>query len=123
VLGPVQLGIEAFQIIGKLSQNVRTMIMRADTDLGHGVGLMARMVFFARTGERYQMVVPSRLDADIVKAAGLALAATEDKNYEIHPEFLVSTMPLASAETWQARLQEKDETQRLADCKLLLCDD
>jgi hypothetical protein len=123
VMGSVQLGTEAFRIVGKLSENVRTMIVRADTDMGDSVALMARMGFFERTGERYQMILPSRIDADIVKAAGVALAATEDKDYEIHPEFLVSTMPLALAQTWQARLQEMVETQRLADRKLLLCED
>jgi hypothetical protein len=123
VMGSVQLGTEAFRIVGKLSENVRTMIVRADTDMGDSVALMARMGFFERTGERYQMILPSRIDADIVRAAGVALAATEDKDYEIHPEFLVSTMPLALAQTWQARLQEMAEIQRLADRKLLLCED
>jgi hypothetical protein len=122
VMGPVQLDTEAFQIVGKLSENVRTMIVRADTDKGASVALMAWMGFLERTGERYQMILPSRLDADIVKAAGVALAATEDKDYDIHPEFLVSTMPLASARTWQARLQQMAEIQRLADRKILLCD-
>jgi hypothetical protein len=122
VMGPVQLGTEAFQIVGKLRENVRTMIVRADTHMGTSVALMAWMGFLERTSERYQMILPSRLDADIVKGAGVALAATEDKDYDIHPEFLVSTMPLASARTWQARLQQMAEKQRLADRKILLCD-
>ena len=95
VMGPCAIGTEAFKIIGKLSENVRTMIVRADTDLGDSVALMARMGFFVPTGERYQMVLPARLDIETVKAAGLALVATEDTDYEIHPEFLVSTMLLA----------------------------
>jgi hypothetical protein len=61
VIGPMEFGTEAFRIIGKLSENVRTMIVRADTDLGDSIALMARTGFFARTGERYQMVLPPRL--------------------------------------------------------------
>jgi hypothetical protein len=120
MLGPVCLGIEAFQIVGKIAERVRTLIVAVDSDLGESIALMARMGFFALTGERYQMVVPTRLDTEIVKGAALALAATEDDEYEIHPERLLRVIPLSAAQACQNRLQEMDEGQRLADRNLLL---
>jgi hypothetical protein len=69
-MGPVQFGTEASKIVGILSENARTIIVRANTDHGKSVALMPRMGFLARTGERYQMVLPSRLNAEIVREAG-----------------------------------------------------
>ena len=67
-----------------------------------------------------QMVIPARLDAEVVKGAALALAATEDGEYEMHPERLFRLIPLSAAQACQNRLQEMDEGQRLADRNLLL---
>jgi hypothetical protein len=123
VIGLVRLGNEALKVVGKLiTEDACTLIVRVDTDLGDSVALLARMGFFALTGERYQMVLPSALNAEIVGGAALALAATEDAEYEIHPEDLLRVMPLSSAQRWQNRLQQMDEQQRLADRELLLDD-
>jgi hypothetical protein len=123
VVSIVLLGNEALNVIGELAENdICTLIVRVDTELGDSVALLARMGFFALTGERYQMILPSGLNAEIVKGAALALAATEDDKYEIHPERLLRVMPLSSAQRWQSRLQQMDEQQRLADRDLLLSD-
>jgi hypothetical protein len=123
VLGSVLLGTEAFKVVGKIAENVRTLIVRVDSDLGDSVALLARMGFFALTGARYQMILPTRLDAKIVKDAALALAATEDDEFAIHPEHLLKIMPLSSAQRWHDRLQQMYEGQRLADRNALLCYD
>jgi hypothetical protein len=123
VVSIVLLGNEALKVIGELAKNdICTLIVRVDTELGDSVALLARMGFFALTGERYQMILPSGVNAEIVKGAALALAATEDDKYEIHPERLARIMPLSSAQRWQSRLQQMDEQQRLADRDILLSD-
>jgi hypothetical protein len=43
--------------------------------------MMVEMGFFVLTGERYQMVIPPRLNMDRVKMAALKLAETEDEEY------------------------------------------
>jgi hypothetical protein len=73
MVGPVWFSIEAFQIVGKIGERVRTLIVPIDSELGESVALMARMGFFVLTGERYQMVLPRCLDGEMVKGAGLAV--------------------------------------------------
>jgi len=82
--------------------------------------LMAEMGFFVLTDGRYQMVIPAKLNIDVVKSAALRLAKTEDEDGLHHPEYLVATMPYAQAEEWQARLRDMNEEQRCADRALLL---
>ncbi len=120
LVGRVQFGTDAFKLIGKLAEEVRTLIVHADSDLGDSVAMMALMGFFVLTGERYQMALPTHLTSASVRAAGVKLAETEDAEYEIHPEYLVRTMPLAAAKSWQRRLQKMDEGHRLADRRLLM---
>jgi hypothetical protein len=81
--------------------------------------LMAEMGFFVLTDQRYQMVIPTRLNTNVVKSAALSLAKTEDED-GAHPEYLVATMAYAQAEEWQTRLRDMDEEQRCADRAVLL---
>jgi hypothetical protein len=81
---------------------------------------MTEMGFFVRTGQRYQMTIPTRLDIHKLKSAMLKLAQTEDEEYYLHPEYLVATMPYAEAEAWQHRLRDMDQDRRHADRLLLL---
>lgn len=76
--------------------------------------LMAEMGFFVLTSQRYQMVIPTKLNTDVVKSAALRLAKTEDED-GAHPEYLVATIPSAQAEEWQTRLRDMDEEQRCAN--------
>jgi hypothetical protein len=89
-------------------------------ELVEELSMMAAMGFFALTGERYQMVVPTRLDTAIVKDAVLKLARTEDGDYFLHPEHLLTTLPRAAAKIWQERLRVMNESNRCADRALLL---
>jgi hypothetical protein len=74
------------------------------------------------TGWRYQMIVPQRLTVMRVKRALLRLARTEDAEFVLHPEQLVTTVPFVEAKAWQKRLCGMDEDRRNADRELLLED-
>ena len=82
--------------------------------------MMVEMGFFVRTGERYQMVIPTRLNMKKVKTAMLKLAETEDDHYDLHPEYLVATMRYTQTKEWQARLRQMSQDHRCADRNLLL---
>ncbi len=80
--------------------------------------LMTEMGFFTRTGDRYQMTLPTKLDLDCVKQAHLKLMAAEDDEW-IHPERLVVTIPTQRAVKFQALLREMDEQKRLENRRVL----
>jgi hypothetical protein len=82
--------------------------------------MMAEMGFFVVTGQRYQMVIPTRLNMEKVKGAALKFARTEDEEYCLHPEYLVATMPKTEAEAWQKRLRTMNPAHRCADRAVLL---
>jgi hypothetical protein len=76
---------------------------------------MAELGFFRRTGDRYQMTVPKEISGTSIEAALLRLAATEDDEYFLHPERLVTCLSKPDAEKWQLRLERLPWTQRVAD--------
>jgi hypothetical protein len=82
--------------------------------------IMAPAGFFMRTGERYQMTVPQRVNLVAIRDALVRLAETEDKDGFLHPEKLLVTMTMKEAEGWKHRLMAMDWQQRLADRELLL---
>lgn len=82
--------------------------------------MMAVMGFFVLTGERYQMVVPMRLDTAIIKDAVLKFARTEDDDYFLHPESLLTTLPRKAAIIWQELLRGMKDSHRYADRAVLL---
>ncbi len=49
---------------------------------------------------RYQLAVPCDIDMGAVRVACLALAATEDEEYVLHPEALVMAVPMQSSFRW-----------------------
>jgi hypothetical protein len=112
----VKFGTDALKLTFKLYENLScTVIVDANSDLYDRVALLALMGFFVCTGDRYQMVLPPHQTAELVRTATLKLAETEDADHEIHPEYLVKTIPLAAAQGWQRRLQEMNEGRRVAD--------
>jgi hypothetical protein len=82
--------------------------------------IMAAAGFFMRTGERYQMTVPQRVNLVAIRDALVRLAETEDKDGFLHPEKLMVTMTWKEAESWKHRLMAIDRQQRLADRAVLL---
>jgi hypothetical protein len=115
-------GFFDFDIIGRIfvaRLELHTFAVDADSDELLDFCLMAHMGFFVLTNDRYQMVIPSRLDIEIVKQAHLVLVRTEDEDW-IHPEQLIAAMPHGQAAGWQLRLGKMDQTQRLAERRALL---
>jgi hypothetical protein len=116
--------IGATVLLSRLEKNLASFTIHLngeeDVELVDEFVLMAEMGFFVLTGQRYQMVIPTRLNMDKVKRAALKFAQTEDEDCYLHPEHLVATMPYAEAAAWQHRLRDMDEAHRQADRLLLL---
>jgi hypothetical protein len=53
---------------------------------------MAETGFFTRTGQHYQMTQPTALTTETIAQALLKLAATEDEEYHLNPQWLLATM-------------------------------
>jgi hypothetical protein len=84
----LDFGIMATVFVSRLAVEFDTFIIdAASSDLLDFV-LMAEMGFFTRTGDRYQMTLPTSLEMGQIKRAHLKLARTEDDNW-IHPEQLL----------------------------------
>jgi hypothetical protein len=113
--------IAATVLLSRLEQNLASLVVDLD---GEGepeeFAMMVGMGFFVLTGERYQMVIPTRLTLRRVMDAALALAKTEDPEYILHPEHFIVTMPYTEANAWQTRLRQMDEVHRQADRLVLL---
>ena len=116
-------GVSAVCLLSQLKKNHSSILLglKRDEWCFDAFAMMVDMGFFVLTGERYQMVVPTGLNMGKVKTAALKLNETAvDQKWNIHPEFLVATMPYRQAKEWQARLRRMDEDQRCADRLLLL---
>jgi hypothetical protein len=98
-------------LLSYLKENLASLVVPLDD---WDFIMMVEMGFFVRTGQRYQVVIPSRLTMGKVKGAALKMAQAE------YPRRLVTTMRYAEAKAWQARLRGMDEDQRCADRHLLL---
>ena len=116
-----EFSISATVLLSYLEKNFASLVVRLDDEMGvEEFTMMVEMGFFVLTGQRYQMVIPTRLTIGKVKRAALKLAQTEDEEYYLHPEYLVVTMPYAEAKAWQVRLRGMGEDNRCADRLLLL---
>ena len=71
--------------------------------------MMAEMGFFAQNGPFYRMTLPDALTLEKVKTAVIKFAETEDEEFVLHPERLISTMPFSEAGTLQNRLRAIDD--------------
>jgi hypothetical protein len=91
-----------------------------DSEDAEPVATMAPAGFFTRTGERYQMTIPHRIDILEIRDALVRLAETESKDRFLHPERLLVTMTRGEAENWKHRLIAMNQQQRLADREALL---
>jgi hypothetical protein len=113
--------IGATVLLSRLEQNLASLVVNLNgEEEPEEFAMMIGMGFFVLTGERYQMVIPTRLTLGKVMKAALSLAKTEDEEYYLHPEYIITTMPYAEAKAWQSRLRGMDETRRQADRVLLL---
>lgn len=106
VLTIPDFGMAATFFLMGLKDNSSSFVLNFNEGEGEGVDefvMMADMGFFVRTGRGYQMAIPADLNLAKVKAAALTYAQTEDDEYYLHPEVVVSSMPLAEALQSQMR--------------------
>jgi hypothetical protein len=91
------LGASALLMRFKEHRSTFTILFNTDRDLDDGADfvMMLGMGFFELTGQRYQMIIPSPLTLETVKAAMIKFANTEDDCCTLHPEDLAVTMPHA----------------------------
>ncbi len=87
---------------------------------GEMFSIMAVLGFFRLTGHRYQMTIPKDISGTKIEAALLRLAGTEDEEYFLHPEHLVTHLDKPDAQKWQLRLERLPWMQRVADRAFLL---
>jgi hypothetical protein len=126
VIALPHFGIAATVMLSRLETNLMSFMVSmvtlndGDEALVEEFVMMLEMGFFALTGERYQMIIPTQLNIERVKMAALKLALTEDEEYYLHPEHLVASMSYIQARNWQSRLRSMDEDHRCADRDLLL---
>jgi uncharacterized protein YcgL (UPF0745 family) len=98
-------GIAATVMIIQLKGNLTTFLVELNSEVGDVFAMMAEMGFFAQMNPLYQMTLPSSLTLEKVKAAIFKFAKTEDDEFMLHPEYLVTAMPLSEATTLQHRLR------------------
>jgi hypothetical protein len=116
----LDFGTAALAMLLELREHFVAFTLPLDSEEGELFAMMAELGFFALTGDRYQMVIPTLADIGELKEALLRFAKTEDEEYALHPEHLITTMPFASAIAWQSRLLAMDEQCRSADRTILL---
>src|SRR5262245_8496739 len=112
VVSLLDLSMAATCLLLELRGQFVAFLIRLDSDEGELFAMLAGMGFFARTGERYQMVIPARLTLATVKSALLRLAQTEDSKSELHPELLVSAIPFTRAQALFESLCDMDDDHR-----------
>jgi hypothetical protein len=98
-------GIAATVMIMQLREYRTTLLLELNSEDGDDFAMMAEMGFFAHGNALYQMTLPSSLTLEKVKAAIFKFAKTEDDEFTLHPEYLVTAMPLSEATTLQNRLR------------------
>jgi hypothetical protein len=113
-------GIAATIMLTYLRQNFFSFTIPLHGEEGTEFAMMAEMGFFVRTGERYQMAIPKRLNMNAIKSAALKLVKTTDSKCVLHPEYLVAAVSEKRAERMQSRLRKTDDNRRCADRAILL---
>jgi hypothetical protein len=84
--------------------------------------IMARLGFFKQTGQRYQMVVPETVEIDQIKVELVHLVATQDPDYRLHPESLLTNMPQQQAMDCKRKLKRMHWEKRVANRDALLAE-
>jgi hypothetical protein len=101
-------GMAATAMIMRLKENLTILVL--DVEVGEEFTMMAEMGFFAQKGPIYRMTLPSSLTSEKVRAAIFKYAKTEDGDFMLHPEYMVTTLPFSEATALQNRL--RDGSQR-----------
>ena len=109
-------GIAATVMIMQLKDYRTTFLIELDSIDGDDFAMMAEMGFFAHRNPSYQMTLPYLLTSEKVKAAIFRYAKTEDDEFMLHPEYLVTAMPLSEATTPQYRSRAINDFNHSSNC-------
>jgi hypothetical protein len=109
-------GIAASLIIMGLRKYLNTLTLELDSEQGDDFTMMLGMGFFITCEQRYKMIVPADLTEEKVKKAMLAYAMTEDEEHVLHPEYLVTAVPFATAKACQARMRATKDFREDGGC-------
>jgi hypothetical protein len=109
-------GIAATVVIMQLRECRTTLLIELDSIEGDDFTMMAEMGFFAHSNPFYQMTLPRLLTLEKVKAAIFKYAKTEDNEFMLHPEYLVTAMPLSEATMLQYRLRAINDFDQHSNC-------
>jgi hypothetical protein len=82
--------------------------------------VMVGLGFFTYTNDRYQMTIPSVVDAEQIADVLLRLAATEDGEYYLHPENLVEVRCRDGVTATMQRIGSMKLPERIAERQGLL---
>jgi hypothetical protein len=97
-------GIAAFMMVMHLKEHGTSFVLNLETEDGELFAMMLGMEFFEPSRDGYRMAIPIGLTTATVRVALLKFAATEDDDFMLHPEHLVTTVPFAEAMMRQDRL-------------------
>jgi hypothetical protein len=109
-------GVAATFMIMQLKEYLTTFLIELNSIDGDDFTMMAEMGFFEQRDTHYQMVLPSSLTLEKVKAAIFKYSKTEDDEFMLHPEYLVTAMPLSEATTLQRRLRAIHDFHECSYC-------
>jgi hypothetical protein len=109
-------GIAAAVMIMHLKEYRTTFLIELNSEDGNDFAMMTEMGFFVHRNPSYQMTLPRFLTLEKVKAAIFRYAETEDDEYMLHPEYLVTSMPLSEATTLQHRLRAIGDFDHYSNC-------
>jgi hypothetical protein len=84
--------------------------------------VMARLGFFKQTGQRHQMVIPETVEIDQIRVELVHLVATQDPDYRLHPESLLTNMPRQQVMDWKRKLKRMRWEKRVANRDALLAE-
>jgi hypothetical protein len=109
-------GIAAAAMIMRLWENLTTFVIDVDSEDGEDLTMMAEMGFFAQEAPIYRMTLPPSLTSEKVRAAIFKYAKTEDDEFVLHPEDIVTTLPFSEATALQNRLRAINEFHNSINC-------
>jgi hypothetical protein len=98
-------GIAATLILMNLRGNWTTFVLDLEDKLGEDFAMMAGMGFFVQSGPALRMTNPPFLTLDTLKDSILTFARTEDHEYVLHPEHVVTCTSSAEAKVLQKQLE------------------
>jgi hypothetical protein len=95
-------GIFATALTVRLMKD-RTIVLQVDGEAGVDFAIMATMGFFIQKDTVYRMSLPPLVTSEEVRAAILKYVKTQDSEFVLHPEYIVTTLPFSEANSKQLR--------------------